>query len=492
MINRKESDILDMSQGEPGYGFAPSVRSRQFFAFLLMIDTYLNNNRTNAHFGAESEESFGDVEEKIKEIAYTEYSKETAARLLKDYEEFISKIEEITKKQGHPKSRFDILFETFRYSTISGGRYPNSWGEMIVRMVVADERSKEFGFDVSFEDIMIINGASHGVGMFFKGLGEEGIKFLTKGDTIMMISPTYAPYTQFVEDRELNLINVSVDPESGMLDEESFEKAKNCNERIKAIVIIDPNNPSGFPFSEDVLNKIADIAEENNAVILTDEVYNQFFKEKKSIVSIDRARKRTICINALSKIERGTGVRFGDLYLAPEARSFIAEKILEPDCPGFIEKYQDARWFLFLTKSVGGSTIGVFQHISGVPGPSQFLGLCHILLGRKEREEYVQQIAEKVQAFYKTLGIPHKGNEYYGIVDLRKIEGPETAKKPIEQILTEIAEIGGVILMPANKFFSEEDRAKEDRTRFVRASIPNLSLENTIKAAEIIREHVKK
>lgn len=485
----KESEILDMSQGEPGYGFAPSTRSRRFFSFLLLVDTYLNNNQTNAHLASESQGHPDALEQKIRDIATTSYSASLAEELLGDLDFFLAELTRITKEQGYPKTRFEILYDILKYSILSGGRYPNPWGEMIVRMAVADERKREFGFDVNFEDILILNGASHGVGMFFKGLGEEGIGFLRKGDAVLMVSPTYAPYMQFIEDRGLTLVNVSIDPESGELDEESFRKANEYPQRIKTIIMIDPNNPTGFPFTENILQKIAAIAEKNNSIILSDEVYSEFFEGKNNIVKVPGARQRTLRLNALSKIERSTGLRFGDAYLPPETRSFIAEKILEPDCPGFVEKYVDFRWFMMLCKSGGGKTIGVFQHISGAPGPTQILGLCHIILGLPERIAYVKQLKQKVDSFYASMGLPYPKNSYYGTIDLRKLEGPETAKKPIEQVLTELAE-KRVVLMPANRFFSEADRQKDDRTRFIRASLPNLSLENSTIAGKIIREHI--
>lgn len=484
-----ELGILDISQGEPGYGFAPGTRSRRFFSFLLLVDTYLNNNQDQTHFGSGSQADIDGVLDSIERIARSSYQADIAEELLKDLDYFLTELERIAADQGQPKSKQEIIFDIFKFSILSGGRYPNSWGEMIVRMAVADERSEEFGFPVNFEDIVLLNGASQGVGMFFKGLGEEGIGYLQKGDAVLMISPVYAPYTQFIEDRQLDLVNISIDPETGELDEESFFAAQRHPKRIKAIIIIDPNNPTGFPFSEDILQKITSIAEQNNAIILSDEVYAEFFERKKSIIHFPEAKKRTVRLNALSKIERATGLRFGDFYMPTETRRFIAEEIIEPECPGFVEKYGDFRWFLFLCKSSGGSTIGVFQHISGVAGPSQILGLCHIILGKEERKEYVQNVRKKVEAFYAAMGLPPPKNSYYGTFDLRKHEGPLTAQKPIEQVLTELAE-KGVIMMPANKFFSTADRAKDDRTRFVRASLPNLSVENSARAGRIIREHI--
>lgn len=484
-----ESNILDISQGEPGYGFAPSTRSRRFYAFLVLADTVLNNNQTEAHVGVGPEQQFLTLEDDLKTIAHDHFVPAVAKELLTDLEFFLAELERITTEQGIPKARWQILFDIFKFSILTGGRYPNSWGELIVRMAVADERTAEFGFPVNFEDIVIVNGCSHALGMFFKGLGEEGVGFLKAGDAVLMISPVYAPYTQFVEKRGLTLINISIDPETGKLDEASFIAAKNSAQRIKAIILIDPNNPTGFPLETHILEKIAEIAEENNAIILSDEVYAEFFPGKQSIVQIPAAQKRTIRVNSLSKIERATGLRFGDIYLPPVTRKFIAEEIIEKDCPGFTEHYEDFRWFMFLCKSTGGSTIGVFQHISGAPGTTQMLGLCHIILGKAERKAYVAKLRQKLEVFYEALGMKARDNNYYAVFDIGGMEGPVTAAKPIEQVLTELAE-KGVVLMPAYRFFSAADRASGDKKRFVRASLPNLSVENSARAGRIIREHI--
>lgn len=487
-----EANILDISQGEPGYGFAPSERGRRFFSFLLLADTVLNNNRTDSRFGSETEESFPNIEKTLCDIIETHYAPEFGKVLQEDLEDFLFALENIFQKQGIPKTRFEILFDLFKFSVLSGGRYPNPWGEMVTRMAIAEEHSNAFGFPVSFEDIVLLLGASQGVGMFFKSLGEEGVGFLQEGDTLLMISPVYAPYMQFAEDRKLHLLSISINPETGEVDEESIQNALHSPKRIKAIILIDPNNPTGFPLEKKVLESITDIAEKHNSIILTDEVYAHFFPKKESISKIERAKKRTIHLDAISKIERSTGVRLGSLYLAPEARYFIAQKILEPECPGFLEKYSDMRWFLFLAKSFGGRTIGVFQHISGVPGPSQILGLCHLLLGKKERKEYVDHLRKKVLSFYSSAGLPEPKNMYYGIIDISKIEGSETREKPIEQVLTELAVEGGLIVMPAHKFFPKQDQEKQNTKRLIRVSLPNLSYENTKKAGAIFSKLLRK
>ena len=484
-----EAAVLDLSQGEPGYGFSPSVRGRQFYAFLMFWDTVINQNPTDTRFGTATAESAGDVRARMKQAAQDFFAPQTAQQLVADIDTFLDTLKAVTKQQGHPKTDFDIVFDLHKFSISAGGRYPNSWGEMLVRMAFAEARTQELGFRISFEDLTMIAGASQGVSAFFKGFGEEGIGFLRPGDGVLMLSPVYAPYTHFVEDRQLRLHSVSVDPLTGAADDASLQQALESPERIKAIVLITPNNPTGFPVPPATLQKLGEIAEKHNAIVLSDEVYAEFFPGAGGALSVPALRRRTIRLNAISKIERSTGVRLGDAVILPEAKDFLTKEVIEPDCPGFTEQYGDVRWFFFLAKSSGGRTIGVFQHISGVPGPSQILGLCHLLLGREERQQYVHHLGEKVRAFYEELGIPHPGNSYYGLINLGDIESENSAQKPIEQVLTTLAE-QGVILMPALRFFSSEDRKQRDLRRFIRVSLPNLSLEDTRRAARTIRQHL--
>ena len=58
---------------------------------------------------------------------------------------------------------------------------------------------------------------------------------------------------QFAEDRG-SIFSVSIHPETGAVDEESIQNALNASERIKAIILIDPNNPTGFPLKLRFLN----------------------------------------------------------------------------------------------------------------------------------------------------------------------------------------------------------------------------------------------
>ncbi len=482
-----EANILDLSQGEPGYGFSPNIRSRKFFSFLILLDTVLNDHLyKKTLFAYRDESELEQINQDIIDTAYENYKENIAKKLLDDFEIFISKLETICKNQKIKSSRFSILYELFKYSNISGGRYPQPFGQILLQATNAEEYTENLGEKVWHNELISVLGASHGVGSVFKGLGSEGISFLKEGDHVLMTSPVYAPYNLMFKQRGINVLSLSVDPISGEVDQNQIEEFKNSKNRIKAIVLIDPNNPTGFGADGGFLTSIAEIAEENNSMIITDEVYFRFFKNKKSIISVPKAKKRLIRIDSISKIERSTGVRSGDIYLSKEANKFLSENVVN----SYLGDYDDLFHLLRFSKSPGGKNIGLFQHITGVPGPSVGMTLAHLILGKEEREKATEMIAEKMRIFYETLGIKWNGNFYYGMLDLRELEGAKWKDKHITEKLQAIAE-KGVVIMPANLFFSEYDRHWKDCTNFIRVSLPNLSFENTKISAEIIKETLK-
>ncbi len=483
--NVGEANILDLSQGEPGYGFSPNVRSRQFFAFLNLLDIAFNNHRISNLFFRRKPSELSEIERVVEKTAFEYFHDQKAKELLKDWKEFLEELEHICDVQDLGLDRFGIYYELFKYSNLTGGRYPQPAGHPLLQATMAEEYSKSLGIMVKSHELIGIMGASHGIGAIFQGLGEEGIGFLQKGDTVAMTSPVYSPYNTIFEERGIEVLSLSVDPEEGSIIEEEAQKLKNSQKHIKAFILIDPNNPTGFPSSENFLHTIADICEIHNSIIITDEVYFPFFDgANASIIQIKNARKRTVRIDSLSKIERATGLRVGDIYVSDEANEYITHDILKGLFP---EKYENVRNLFFLAKSPGGKNLGLFRHITGIPGPSVAMALSHIILGKPETKEYVHMLHEKVSMFYKTIGIPHKGNSYYGMIDIEKIENKKNSSLSIEEKLERIAE-KGVVVMPANLFFSEDDRKRKDRKNMIRVSLPNLSLEDTEKAGNIIKE----
>lgn len=481
--NVGENNILDVSQGEPGYGFSPSARSRRFFGFLAFLDIEFNDYRTEKSFMNLQESQLNKIESRISNSAYKNFSESIAKELLSDWNFFIKELEIIIENQNLCMDRFQIMQELFKYSNIMGGRYPQPTGHPLLNATFAQKHTDQLELEVKHYELITTIGAAHAIGTTFKALGDEGIGFLKEGDSVVMTSPVYAPYNDIFIERGIKVHSLSINIETGKVEKESFEEIEKQPDRIKAIILISPNNPTGFKSNDELYKSVIKLAKSNNSIIITDEVYLGFFKNAKSISSYPEARERLIMIDSISKIERSTGVRSGDIYISDNANEFISNHILKNY---FTKKIDNIRELLQLAKSPGGKNIGIFQHITGIPGPSVAISLCHMILGKEERTDYINALRKKCDIFYKTLGVKHNGNQYYGIIDLNKIESKKSKERDIELILEILAE-QGVVLMPANMFFSESDKKKKDRTRMMRISLPNLSFENTKKVAQIIK-----
>lgn len=196
------------------------------------------------------------------------------------------------------------------------------------------------------------------------------------------------------------------------------------------------------------------------------------------------AKKRTIMITGRSKIERSTGLRFGEYIIDKEAQKYIGEKILE----GKLDTASDLMQLLIFAKAPGGIR-GEFQHVSFVPGPSQYLGIAHMIFGDEDRDEYLKRIRVNMENFYEILGMRYNKNLYYTCFDLKDIPGFNKGDLEPEELFVGLAK-KGVVLIPANLFFSEELRKDKDYRTFARGSLPNVTLSNLQKAAKLIKEYV--
>lgn len=135
-------------------------------------------------------------------------------------------------------------------------------------------------------------------------------------DQVIAIAPFWPSYEQIVPLVNGNFVVVN-SPEDFHLDLDAIETA--ITKRTKAIIINTPNNPSGIVYIREELEKLAEIAKKHDVIIISDEVYSTLIYGDQgfcSMGSIEKARDRTIVVNAFSKSDSVTGFRIGYL-IAP-------------------------------------------------------------------------------------------------------------------------------------------------------------------------------
>ena len=474
-----EVNVVDLSRGDPGYGFSPSVKGREFYAFLLFVDSIFNN--PEEHFVSDNRDDFETIWRKIQERTKEVYMPKKAEKLLEDFYFFLTRIEKYAKNQGLDWDKKKIVFEMLKYSALSGGSYLDPQGETLIRLAVANHYNEKIDINIDYRDLVLMQGVSHGIGTIFKLLCDENVNYLQKGDTVIILSPSYAPYNTIMENRGINVFPVPVNSENGKIEGNLREILQRAPESSKMICLIDPNNPTGFSCDEKILKEVADFAEERNLLIISDEVYSDFFFGRtKNIMHF--AGKRSIVIGGRSKIERSTGLRFGEYVITREGQKFIAEELFKNNLDG----NADLIALLIAAKAPGGIK-GEFMHTTFVTGPSQYLGLSHMIFGDDDREEYLKRIRVNMESFYEILGLPYNKNLYYANFDLKEIPGNTKQDSTPEELFFGLAE-KGVVLIPSNLFYSEEERKQKDYRSFARASLPNLTFSYLQKAARLIKE----
>ncbi len=134
---------------------------------------------------------------------------------------------------------------------------------------------------------------------------------IDRGDDVMLLSPAWPTYRVLVRNAGAKPVDIPTLP-GYVLDEEAL-KAR-ANKQVSALVINSPNNPTGGILTKDQLKFIYDLAEDEDFVVFSDEIYESLvydgFKQT-SMLQVDPEMERTMVINGFSKAYAMTGWRLG-------------------------------------------------------------------------------------------------------------------------------------------------------------------------------------
>jgi alanine-synthesizing transaminase len=185
--------------------------------------------------------------------------------------------------------------------------YGDSEGLPELREAIAQRERKTNSINLGKEDVIVTNGVSEGISMLMGSLVEAG-------DEILVPGPSYPPYISYIKFFGGVPIEYRSDEESGWQPDTKDLKMK-ITPKTKAIVVINPNNPTGAVYGEKVLREIVSIALENHLLIISDEIYDEITYEKggRSISSVS-GEAPVVVLNGFSKSSLMTGWRLGYLY----------------------------------------------------------------------------------------------------------------------------------------------------------------------------------
>ena len=209
-----------------------------------------------------------------------------------------------------PQKALDALKNVDR-STLE---YSPSQGYRSLRKALVNYYER-YQIKLSADDIIISCGGSEAVLFAF-------MSCLNPGDEIIVPEPAYANYMSFAISAGAVIRTVTTTIEEGFClpKVEKFEVL--INERTKAILICNPNNPTGYLYTQREMNQIRDLVKKYNLYLFSDEVYREFIYTGSPYISamhLDGIEQNVILIDSVSKRYSECGIRIGSLITKNEA-----------------------------------------------------------------------------------------------------------------------------------------------------------------------------
>ena len=185
--------------------------------------------------------------------------------------------------------------------------YSPSEGLPELRQAITEKEKRVNGVSITAENVLITSGVSEGIEMLISVLIEEG-------DEILVPGPAYPPYISYSKSFGGTPITYETIEEENWQPNIDDLRSK-ISEKTRAIVIVNPNNPSGALYRKKVVKQILNIAGEHDLLVLSDEIYDQIRYTEEYVSTAHLAKDLPVVgLNGFSKVYLMTGWRLGYVY----------------------------------------------------------------------------------------------------------------------------------------------------------------------------------
>jgi alanine-synthesizing transaminase len=183
--------------------------------------------------------------------------------------------------------------------------YSHQKGIFPAREAVVMQQQERGVRSVGTEDVFIGNGVSELIDLSLRAL-------LESGDEVLVPSPDYPLWSAAVTLNGGKAVHYPCRPENGF-EPDPADVEKLITRRTRALVVINPNNPTGAVYSRATLEALARLAERHRLVVLADEIYDGITYEHAEFVPMATLVQDTLCgtLSGLSKVYRACGYRVG-------------------------------------------------------------------------------------------------------------------------------------------------------------------------------------
>jgi len=207
----------------------------------------------------------------------------------------------------------EIVQDMIRNLPHSAG-YTDSKGLFAPRKSIVHYTQEKHIAGVAVDDVYLGNGASELIVMSLQAL-------LNDGDEVLVPAPDYPLWTAAVSLSGGRPVHYMCDEQSDWFPDISDIRDK-ITSSTKAIVVINPNNPTGALYSDDVLREIIELARQHELIVFSDEIYDKTLYDGNTHTSIASLAHDVLCVtfNGLSKNYRACGYRAGWMVVSGEKR----------------------------------------------------------------------------------------------------------------------------------------------------------------------------
>ena len=186
-------------------------------------------------------------------------------------------------------------------------KYTPASGTATLKKVICDKLKRDNGLDYSPANIVVSNGAKHALFNAMQAIIEEG-------DEVIIPAPFWLTYPELVKLAGGVPVIVQTKPENGFkLTAAELEAA--LTPATRALVLNNPNNPTGAVYTEEEIVSLARVVEKTDIAVISDEIYEVLNYTDKPVYSIaaysQKLKDQTIIVNGVSKTYSMTGWRIG-------------------------------------------------------------------------------------------------------------------------------------------------------------------------------------
>ena len=204
--------------------------------------------------------------------------------------------------------------------------YSPSEGRLDLREAIVKKEKRVNGVDITADNVLVTEGISEGIQMILAALVE-------KGDEILFPGPTYPPYISYTEFFDGTPVAYETIEEEGWQPNIDDLRSK-ISKKTRAIVITNPNNPTGSVYERKMIQEMLDIAGEHNLLVLSDEIYDQITYDTEFVSTACLSKDVPVVgLNGFSKVYQMTGWRLGYMYFKGEGTQLDELKLgVEKQC----------------------------------------------------------------------------------------------------------------------------------------------------------------